>query len=622
VSYRLAYVAPAELERLKRREPGLRVEAFATACRINTLYMVARAGSGHIGTSFSCLDIVARLFLEDLRLGKDVYFSSKGHDAPALYAVLLGLGLLEFSLIHRLRRIGGLPGHPDISTPNVPTNTGSLGMGISKAKGMALARRQRGINGTIYVLLGDGELQEGQFWESLPSAANLGLGEIVAIVDHNCLQSDTWVAEVSDLGDLETKLAAFGWEVERCDGHDPAAVGAAVERLRVAPQPGILIADTVKGKGVSFMEGPTVPRGRSALYGFHSGAPSPEEYSSGVAELLFTARAQLGRELETVSVERESRRGPVAPQRLVRAYSSAIVAAAAREPRIVALDADLVRDTGLVAFRETYPDRFVECGIAEQDMVSTAGGLSLGGELPFVHSFACFLSSRSNEQIYNNATERTQIVYVGSLAGLLPGGPGHSHQCVRDIAALGAIPGLVMLEPCDESEIERLLDWVIRRAGAPAYIRLVSVPIDVPFELPVPDEVVEGRGTVLREPRDAVFLGAGPVVLTEAWHAADLLARRGIDVGVIELPFLNRVEPQWLIDAVGNVPLFTVDNHYVDGGQGDSVAAALALAGSAIVVRRIGVTRIPECGDNDEVLRAHELDAQSLARRVEAELRA
>ena len=191
--------------------------------------MITYAGSGHIGSSFSSLDIVSWLLLEEMEkdaTGKyrDVYFSSKGHDAPGLYAALIGLGLLEFPLLHKLRRLGGLPGHPDIHTPYCHTNTGPLGMGISKAKGMLKARRLLGKPGRVFVLTGDGELQEGQFWESLAGAANEGLDSLTVIVDHNKIQSDTWVRDVSDLGELEVKFRAFGWETARCDGHDFAAL--------------------------------------------------------------------------------------------------------------------------------------------------------------------------------------------------------------------------------------------------------------------------------------------------------------------------------------------------------------------------------------------------------------
>ena len=165
------------------------------------------------------LDVVSWLYLNELK-NDDLYFSSKGHDAPGLYAVLIALGTLPFGKLHGLRRLDGLPGHPDVGVPGMVINSGSLGMGISKAKGMVRADRLKGHKRRYYVLTGDGELQEGQIWESLISAANSNMGEITAIVDHNKLQSDYRVSQTSDLGDLKAKFASFGWHVERCDGHD------------------------------------------------------------------------------------------------------------------------------------------------------------------------------------------------------------------------------------------------------------------------------------------------------------------------------------------------------------------------------------------------------------------
>ena len=190
----LVYVPASEFRRLldARLPPAAAAEAFAALARINTLYMIARAWSGHIGTSFSSLEIMSWLFLNEIRdLDKgpaacDIFFSSKGHDAPALYSVLIGLGLLPEEKIDHLRRLHGLPGHPHVETPYIQANTGSLGMGISKAKGMAIANRLAGTPRRIFVLTGDGELQEGQFWESLASAAHHRLGEIV--VDHRSQQ--------------------------------------------------------------------------------------------------------------------------------------------------------------------------------------------------------------------------------------------------------------------------------------------------------------------------------------------------------------------------------------------------------------------------------------------------
>jgi transketolase len=621
----LHYVPPTEFERLRRlpMKPMERAALFATCCRINALYMIAQAGSGHIGSSFSSLDIVSWLYLNELQ-PDDLYFSSKGHDAPGLYAVLLGLGLIPFEQIHRLRRLGGLPGHPDVATPGIVTNTGPLGMGISKAKGMAFAHRAEGKTNRLFVLTGDGELQEGQIWESLAGAARHGLGELTVIVDHNKIQSDTWVRDVGDLGDLEAKFRVFGWKVARCDGHDLPALAAALRRLRrTRDLPKVLIADTVKGKGVSFMESSAMKPGER-FYRFHSGAPDDESYDRALQELIEQAAAQLSG-LRHSPLQLETRLRPDRPsaqgaQRLIPAYSRALLAEAERNPKLVALDADLELDCGLIAFRERFPERYVECGIAEQDMVSQAGGMALRGLLPVVHSFACFLSTRANEQIYNNATERTKIVYVGSLAGLLPSGPGHSHQSLRDISALASVPGLVLLEPSCEEEVAPAVEYCLRGTPESCYLRLVSIPCQVPYRLPTDYRLREGRGVALTEGDDAILFAYGPVLLAQACEASALLRKRGIGLTVINLPWLNRVDDSWLRDAVGQCGhLFTLDDHYVAFGQGQMLAARVAALGlSGVGVRQLGVTGLPVCGQNAEALVAHGLDAASLAREVGA----
>lgn len=606
-----------------------RASVFAAYVRINVLYSIARAWSGHPGTCLSSVDLMTWLFLHRMEgLGQgddgcDLFFSSKGHDAPALYAVLAGLGLLEFDLLHRLRRVDGLAGHPHVETPFIQANTGSLGMGISKAKGMAIANRLAGKRRRIYVLTGDGELQEGQIWESLGSAVEGKLDEITVIVDHNKIQSDTWVEEVAPLGDLETKFAAFGWRVERCDGHDFTAIDEALERLdAVAGIPKVLIADTVKGKGISFMEGPTA-LAADDLYLFHSGAPNEVQYERGSAELFEAARSVLIRtslgELPLDTGRRPPRKPALAVERLVDAYSRALVAQAEKRPEIVVLDADLVKDCGLLEFRKRYPDRFLECGIAEQDMVSQAGGLARRGLIPVAHSFACFLSTRPNEQIYNNASEGTKVIYVGSLTGLLPGGPGHSHQSVRDISALAAIPNLVLLEPTSESEVEAVLAFCLDDTDESSYIRLVSLGWPLPFSMPTVERLTSGQGTQVRPGTDMLMIGAGPWLLSNAWHAAETLEKaHGVGVGVVALPFLNRVDHAWLGDLVsGARRVITLDNHYVDGGQGQMLASALAELGASVPVTRVGVDALPVCGTNDEVLAHHRLDVEGLVERVQ-----
>jgi transketolase len=627
----LYYIGRPEFERVRGLNAA-RAEItalYADMARLNALYMIATAGSGHIGSSFSSMDLFAHLQLNEVDQKKgDVFFSSKGHDAPGLYAIMMAAGLLEEDLIHRLRRLDGLPGHPDVGTRGIVANTGSLGMGISKAKGMALAGRLKGAPIKVCVVTGDGELQEGQIWESLVSATNWKMGEITVVVDHNKIQSDYSVERTSSLGDLPAKFAAFGWHVERIDGHDTAALEATFARLnRITDRPKVVIADTIKGKGVSFMEGTSIDSDVE-MFQFHSGAPQAADYTRAAQELLdrINARADaMGG--QTVGVETVNRAAapPAAGKAvgLFPAYSEALMKAAARRPELVALDADLIKDMGLMGFAEAHPDRFFECGIAEQDMVSMAGGMARAGLLPVVHSFSCFLSTRPNEQIYNNATEHTKVVYVGGLSGVLPAGPGHSHQSVREISAIGGVPNLVMAAPSCPAEVGMLLGWCLETHDGPSFLRMASLPADIDYDVPAGYRLQVGRGFAITEGRDVVLVGSGPTLLVQAVKASRIMALAGIGMSVVNLPWLNRVDDAWIAGlAAGKKLVVSLDDHYLEGGQGEKVLAALARAGSAAPTLQLGLDAVPPSGQPGEVLASLGLDAQGLATRISAALSA
>lgn len=605
-----------------------RTALFAQMARFNTLYMIARAGSGHIGSSFSSLDIVSWLYLN--RLGPDDrYFSSKGHDAPGLFCVLAAMGTVPFDWVHKLRRLDGFPGHPVVDVPGMFTNTGSLGMGVSKAKGFIAADDLTGAgSGHIFVMTGDGELQEGQFWESLPAASRMRNGRLSVIVDHNKIQSDTYVADVNSLGDLEAKFRAFGFECRRCDGHDLEALSTALTTPTEDGRPLALIADTIKGCGVSFMHH-TAMRDDEVYYRYHSGAPSQDEYHAAADELYADISRRCTEAGFSVPEVHEARFEPItppaSPRKMIPAYTDALLEQAAKNDRVVALDADLVLDTGLIPFKDTYANRFFEAGIAEMDMVSQAGTMALGGLVPFVHSFSCFLTSRPVEQIFNNWSEHTKVIYVGSLAGVLPAGPGHSHQSVHDLTTMAGLPGFAVMEPFSADQIGPLLDWAANQHEGSAYMRLTSVPYTHHDALSGSEAPIAGQGHVLRNGSDATIVTTNAILTGEVLAASDLLAEKGVMVQVIATPWVNMTDTSWYADTMNTAaPLVTVENHLVDHGFGAHFITRLAEAGALPrgPVQRIGLTELPVSGRNDEVLRHHKLDAQSIADRVLATLKA
>jgi transketolase len=618
---------------LKRINTFRQLEIISSMCRLNALSAIKRAGSGHIGSSFSSMDIFVYLYFHELNTltagpdnpDRDVFFSSKGHDAPGLYSVMMATGILRFEDLLTLRRLNGLEGHPVITTPGIEANTGSLGMGISKAKGIAFAKRLRNNGGRVFVLTGDGELQEGQVWESLQSAAHQKLNNICAIIDFNKIQTDRPVREIMELKNLETRLKASGWYVKRCSGHDFRGLARVFRQFRtVTDSPRVLIADTVKGKGVSFMEGL-----EDGLYKWHSGAPDDGSYAQAQEEIIGTINrlrsgAGLG-EVNIVSPEpADSVPYSLSGERVVNAYSDALLEAGAKRQDIVVLDADLSADCGTRAFERAFPERFIENGIAEQDMVSTAGGLALQGLLPIVHSFSVFLASRANEQIFNNATEGTKIIYVCNYAGLLPAGPGVSHQGVRDVSLFGALPNCIAVEPCNALETKRLLDWCIFEAKENCLLRLSIFPSPGPITLPDDYTPSCGTGTTIHEGSDAILFAYGPVMVHEAIMAAGILKAKGISIRVVNMPWLNRIDREWFrrtVDAYQEV--FVMDNHSSRGGLGDTVLDALN-ASTGIGQKRVhklGIEGYPACGTPIEALQYHGLDRDSLATKIRTVLR-
>ncbi len=620
----------SEFERARRiADENQRFSLLSSMCRLNALSAIKKAGSGHIGSSFSGLDIFVYFYffhttrpeaIREREASRDIFFSSKGHDCPGQYAAMTGSGLLPFDKLLQLRRLGGLEGHPEISIPGMEANTGSLGMGISKAKGMVLAKRLQQVSGRVYVMTGDGEFQEGQIWESLQSCAHQNIDDLSVIMDCNRIQTDKKTEEIMSLGNLQQKLQAFGWDVLESDGHDFYSIRQAFSKLGTkSKRPQIWIAQTVKGKGVSFME--TLPE-NGELYAWHAGAPADEAYDRAVKELLETIDKNCQKAgipaMEFLRIEKPVSTPPLPVERLVQAYGQELESLGETHAGLVVLDADLAADCGLRGFEKRFPERFFECGIAEQDMVSTAGGLALQGFLPVVNSFGCFLGSRANEQIYNNATERTRIIYTAHYAGILPAGAGRSHQSVRDISLFGVLPNCTVLEPANAFQTRQVLRWCVQEAKETCMLRLILIPS--PGVVPVPEStaLIWGCGQVLEEGSDVALFASGPILLHEALAARSELERDGLSVKIINMPWLNRVDDGWFQSVLaGCSSIFVLDNHLVRGGLGDTLADAfLKLRPSGQTFHKIGLTDYPVCGTPEEVLDFHLLSRSRIAAQI------
>lgn len=629
-------IKKSEFDRVKTHngEWSTKMNLFADMCRYNTLVAVKKAGSGHLGSSLSAMDIVTYLYLNEMNVlgvgldspDRDIYFSSKGHDVPGLYSLFYAIGIIPEEKLLMLRRLHGLDGHPEVRQTGIEASTGSLGMGISKAKGFAWAKNYNKNKGHVYVLTGDGEFQEGQIWESLQATAHQKVNNITAIMDHNKYQTDMLVADVNNIEDVVEKVKSFGWHVVRIGGHDYTVLKNTFTDLKkITDKPKMIIADTIKGRGVSFMEKPLTEtfQGKT-LYKWHSGAPDDESYEKGLAELSKTINNladELG--IEKIKIpENKSEGKPVTKldkEFVTEAYGEALVELAKTNKKFIVLDGDLSADCKLRNFERTYPDRFIENGIAEQDMVSMAGGLARMDLIPIVNTFASFLAARANEQIYNNAGEKTKIIYTCHFSGIIPAGPGKSHQSVRDISLFNPLPNVTIIQPCNADETKWATDYCINKADENCVLRLVIGPSPERIQLPKEYKFKVGVGAELTQGNDAILFGYGPVMLHEALVAADYLKKIGFGLKVINMPWLNKIDSNWLKNVVSDQKkIFVLEDHSAVGGLGDRLLNVLvennSIEGKEFI--NFGLKQYPECGTPLEVLEFHQLDGKSLARRI------
>ncbi len=574
---------------------------------------------------------MATLFFAEMRFDpkrpqdpdNDRFVLSKGHAAPILYAAWAETGALDRATLTSLRQIGSdLEGHPTPRLPFVDVATGSLGQGICAAVGTALNARRIGSAYRTYVLLGDGESAEGSVWEAADVACYYELSNLCGITDINGLGQSRATALGHDLEAYVRRWEAFGWQALPVDGHDLEALLAAFDRARrTTDRPSMILAKTIKGKGVSFIEG---------LNGWHGRPLKKDEASRAIAELeaQFSA-AGGGRDARAPAVEppprtggvlEDGRRRDVSPPSAKRgeniatreAYGTALVKLGEMDPRVVVLDADVGNSTFSERFEKVFPGRFYECFIAEQAMIGMAMGLAARGAVPFPSTFACFLT-RAYDFIRMAAISRLNVKIAGSHAGVSIGEDGPSQMALEDLAMMRAEPDMTVLYPCDAVSTERLVVEAAYHPG-PAYIRTSRPKTPVIYG---PDERFPiGGCKVLRHgDGDVATVIAAGVTVFEALKAYDQLKAAGRPIRVIDLYSVQPLDEATLTQAAAETKgrLVTVEDHYAGGGIGDAVAAALS---GLATVRILAVRDIPRSGKAEELLDRFGISARHIVQVV------
>jgi transketolase len=593
------------------------IEDLCTQLRVDILRCTQRAGSGHPTSSLSAVELAAVLFARHFRAstddpnhpGGDRFVLSKGHATPLLYAVFRAIGVIDEDELLTYRERGSrLEGHPTPQLPFVDAATGSLGQGLPIGTGMAIAARMAGSDRRTFVMCGDSEMSEGSMWEAAEHASHAGLDRLIAIIDVNRLGQRGPTRHEWDLTAYAQRLEAFGWHTIEVNGHDSAAVDAAyAEAIAETGRPSAVIARTVKGKGVPEVEDEVSHHGKAL-----------DQSDEAIARFGGTSsyRIALADPPEVVPASTTASAGDAPAARWEKgsvvatrdAYGDALVALGHRRSDVVALDGEVSNSTRADGFAATFPDRFVEAHIAEQNMLGMAVGLARSGLRPFASSFAAFLS-RAYDFTRMAPVSQADLTLVGSHAGVSIGPDGPSQMGLEDIACMRAVAGATVLYPCDANQTRALVDLAADRPGV-TYIRTTRGGTAVLYD-PDDEGFSVGGSRTLRESDDdrAVVVAAG-ITLHEALAAVDEL---DIPVRVIDAYSIQPLDIDTIADAAratGNV--ITVEDHRRAGGLGEAVASGLLDRGVACRFRQLAVDGIPGSATPEEQLELAGIDRKAV----------
>lgn len=605
------------------------LEKLARWIRHQILTATTRAGSGHPSSALSAVDLMTGLVFggtfrydaeNPLHPNNDRLIFSKGHASPLLYALWSAMGRIPGDAMLSYRQFGSvLEGHPTPSFPFAEAATGSLGQGLSIGVGMALnARCLDRLPYRTYVLLGDSEMIEGSQWEAMEIAAHYQLDNLVGILDVNRLGQRGETLHGHDLQAYQRRASAFGWETILIDGHVMPEILEALQRaLHVSGRPTLIIARTLKGKGVPALEDRD---------GWHGKPLDEEALTSALDEL-----GEVDPEVRGITSMPESlmpdwpeprqaeppqydQSGDVATRV---AYGNALARLYSQFPRIVGLDGEVSNSTGAQTFKKACGERFFEMYIAEQNMVGVALGLSRRGKIPFVSTFAAFLT-RAFDQIRMARYSEANIKFVGSHAGVSIGEDGPSQMGLEDIAMFRTILDGVVLHPSDAVATERLIEEAARHHGI-VYVRTMRQKTPVLYD--VAERFPIGGSKVLRQhEQDAATVVAAGATVHEALKACTMLEQEKLFIRVIDAYSIKPIDTQTLLEAARATGcVLTVEDHYAEGGLGEAVLSALSA--STTPVHSLAVRRLPRSGKPEELLDFEGISARAIVDQIQFLLR-
>lgn len=604
----------------------LDLERKAALVRKWCLVSTSQASSGHPTSCLSAADLGTVLFENfftyDIKNPKnpnnDRFIFSKGHAAPLLYTLFALAGAVPVEKLKTLRKFGSpLEGHPTPNFPYVDIATGSLGQGLSAGAGMALSAKKDKLSFKTFVLLGDGELAEGNIWEAANFSSYYKLDNLIAIADVNGLGQSQETMYGHSFEEYVNRFSAFDWEVITIDGHNFSEIEKAF-RLAVANKSGkpfVIIAKTKKGRGISFLEDKD---------GWHGKTLKKEELEKALLELgeiddslRFKLKMPKKPSLK-VSLPKsippvfQYEHGEQVATREV--YGNVLAYLADKNPLIYALDGDTKNSTYSLDFKKAHEDRFIECFIAEQNMVGVALGLAKLGKVPFVSTFAAFLT-RGFDQIRTSAISRANIKFVGSHAGVSIGEDGPSQMGLEDMAMFGAIPNCLIFHPCDALSTSKILTIIESHYGM-FYLRTLRPRTPVIYKQN--EKFSIGGSKILRKSsNDLLTVAACGITVFEALKAYEILKKEGIVIRVVDCYSIKPIDKKTLVSCINSTKkkiVITVEDHYNHGGLGDFILEALSETGT--IVEKMTVSKVPVSGSPSELLGFAQISADYIIKKV------
>lgn len=603
----------------------VRLSQLARLLRYYILRATTAAGSGHPSSSLSAVELLTALVFGGIfrydperpqHPNNDRLIFSKGHASPLLYALWVAAGKLSGEeLINNYRKFGSpLEGHPTVSFPYTEAATGSLGQGLSIGVGMALnAKYLDRLPYRTYVLLGDSEMAEGSVWEALEIARHYQLDNLTALVDVNRLGQRGETMLGHDLEAYARRVLAFGWEVFQVDGHSfPEILEALHQALKVKGRPSLILAKTIKGKGVSWLEE------KNGWHGRALGQKECEEALAEVGQVDLNHQGTIARPENLIPAKPTPRPAasfnypPNARVATRRAFGNALARLGAQYPELVSLDAEVSNSTMAEIFAQAFPERFFEMYLTEQNMVGAALGLALRGKIPFVSSFAAFLT-RAFDQIRMSQYSDPNLKFVGSHAGVSIGWDGPSQMGLEDLAMFRTLRNSVVLYPADAVATERLVEEMLKHRGL-MYLRTTREATPILYG-PEEQFPIGGLKVLRQSGRDRLTLVTAGITLFEALEAYEDLLMENVAIRVIDLYSIKPLDQAGLVQAARETGLvLTVEDHYPEGGLGEAVRSALA--GVPVPVYSLAVSQKPKSGSPQELLDYEGISRRAIAAKV------